>query len=121
MVTCASILQIRDNVADTKCVNSEVSRLSALVTMTPRVDRAPAPVVPLGSDTVTVCPTAASSCKKMLAGAKWGRSSIRGRVASGDCSPEAPTDPDMRIFRIRLFGSRLRYVTGEEMCGCGSG
>ena len=42
--------------------------------------------------------------------------SIRGRVASGDCSPEAPTDPDVRIFRIRLFGPRLRYVTGEERC-----
>ena len=38
-----------------------------------------------------------------------------GRVASGDCSPEAPTDPDMRIFRIRLLGPRLRYVAGEWM------
>jgi hypothetical protein len=27
--------------------------------------------------------------------------------------PEAPTDPDMRISRIRLFDSRLRYVTEE--------
>jgi hypothetical protein len=36
--------------------------------------------------------------------------------------PEAPTDPDVRNSRIRLFGSRLRYVTGEErMRGCGSG
>jgi hypothetical protein len=35
--------------------------------------------------------------------------------------PEAPADPDVRISRIRLFGSRLRYVTGDEMCGCGSG
>jgi len=34
-----------------------------------------------------------------------------GRVASGDCSPEAPKDPDVRIARIRLFGPRLRYVT----------
>src|ERR1700682_3079751 len=25
--------------------------------------------------------------------------------------PEAPTDPDVRISRIRLFGSRLCYVT----------
>jgi hypothetical protein len=45
----------------------------------------------------------------------WGSGSIRGRVASGDCSPEAPTDPDMRIFRIRLLGPRLRYVAGEWM------
>jgi hypothetical protein len=36
--------------------------------------------------------------------------------------PEAPTDPDVRNSRIRLFGPRLRYVTGEErMRGCGSG
>jgi hypothetical protein len=25
-----------------------------------------------------------------------------GRVAQGDCSPRAPTDPDLRISRIRL-------------------
>ena len=36
--------------------------------------------------------------------------------------PEAPTDPDVRISRIRLFGPRLRYVTGEvRRRGCGSG
>src|SRR6202035_4176551 len=36
--------------------------------------------------------------------------------------PEAPTDPDMRISRIRLFGSRLRYVTREvRRRGVGSG
>jgi hypothetical protein len=46
----------------------------------------------------------------------------RGRVASGDHSPEAPTDPDMQISRIRLFGPRLCYATVEErMRGCGSG
>jgi hypothetical protein len=28
-----------------------------------------------------------------------------GRVAPGDCSPGAPTDPDVRDYRIRLFGS----------------
>jgi hypothetical protein len=50
-----------------------------------------------------------------------GSGSIRGRVASGDYSPKAPTDPDERDYRIRLFGARLRYVTGEEMCGWGSG
>ena len=44
-----------------------------------------------------------------------------GRVAPRDCSPEAPTDPDMRISRIRLFGPRLCYVTVEgRMRGCGS-
>jgi hypothetical protein len=26
--------------------------------------------------------------------------------------PEAPTDPDVRISRIRLFGPRLHYATG---------
>ena len=26
----------------------------------------------------------------------------KGRVAQGDCSPRAPTDPDLRISRIRL-------------------
>jgi hypothetical protein len=40
----------------------------------------------------------------------------------GDCSPEAPTDPDVRNSRIRLFGPRLCYVTVEgRMRGCGSG
>ena len=34
-----------------------------------------------------------------------------GRVASEDCSPEAPTEPDMQISRIRLFGPRFRYAT----------
>jgi hypothetical protein len=34
-----------------------------------------------------------------------------GWVASGDCSPEAPAEPDMQISRIRLFGPRFRYVT----------
>jgi hypothetical protein len=37
----------------------------------------------------------------------------RGRVASGDCSPEAPTDPDVQVYRIRLFGPRLHGVTGK--------
>ena len=45
-----------------------------------------------------------------------------GRVAPEDCSSEAPTDPDMRDYRIRLFSPRLRYVTGEgRMRGCGKG
>jgi hypothetical protein len=46
---------------------------------------------------------------------------IGGRVVPGDCAPETPTDPDVQNYRIRLFGSRLCYVTGEEMCGSGSG
>jgi hypothetical protein len=29
-----------------------------------------------------------------------GTRQIRGRVASGDCSSEAPTEPDMQVFRI---------------------
>src|SRR5215469_230534 len=50
----------------------------------------------------------------------WGSGSIRGRVTPGDCSPEVPTDPDMRNCRIRLFSTRFRYVAGERMRGCGS-
>ena len=47
---------------------------------------------------------------------------VVGRVAPGNCSPEAPTDPDVQISRIRLFGPRLRYVMVEKrMRGCGSG
>jgi hypothetical protein len=34
----------------------------------------------------------------------------RTRVAPGDRSPGAPTDPDVRISRIRLFESRTRYA-----------
>jgi hypothetical protein len=29
-------------------------------------------------------------------------------VAPGDCSPRAPTDPDVRISRIRFVRSRVR-------------
>ena len=39
---------------------------------------------------------------------------IDGRVASEDYASEAPTDPGMRIFRIRLFGSRFRYAASAE-------
>ena len=36
--------------------------------------------------------------------------------------PETPTDPDVRNYRIRLFGARIRYVTeAERRRGCGSG
>ena len=34
----------------------------------------------------------------------------RGRVALGSCPPRAPTDPDVRVSRIRLFGLRLCCV-----------
>jgi hypothetical protein len=44
------------------------------------------------------------------------------RVAPEARASEAPTDPDMRISRIRLFGPRLRYATvAGRMCGSGSG
>ena len=33
-----------------------------------------------------------------------------GRVAPGDGSPRAPTDPDVRISRIRFVSSRIRYA-----------
>ena len=39
-----------------------------------------------------------------------GARSQNGRVAPGDCSPGAPTDPDVQISRIRLFETRLRYA-----------
>ena len=46
-----------------------------------------------------------------------------GRVASGDCSPEAPTDPDVRISRIRLFTSPVAapLSSGAAMRTGGSG
>jgi|SRR5271166_2125458 len=45
-----------------------------------------------------------------------------GSVAPGDFSPEAPAEPDARIFSIRLFSRRLRYVMVEgRMRGGGSG
>jgi hypothetical protein len=40
----------------------------------------------------------------------------------GELLAEAPTDPDVRISRVRLFGSRLCYVTEEvRRRGVGSG
>jgi hypothetical protein len=38
---------------------------------------------------------------------------IWGRVAPGNCSPEAPTDPDLRNSRIRLFGPRTSLHDGR--------
>ncbi len=44
------------------------------------------------------------------------------RVAPGDTSPGAPTDPDVRNCRIRLVGAWLRYVAYRcAMRGRGSG
>ncbi len=34
---------------------------------------------------------------------------IVGRVALGSCPPKAPTDPDVRNYRIRLLEQQLRY------------
>jgi hypothetical protein len=40
----------------------------------------------------------------------------------GGLPSEAPTDPDVRIFRIRLFGPRFRYATfAGRMRGSGNG
>jgi hypothetical protein len=46
----------------------------------------------------------------------------RCRVAPGDRSPGAPTDPDVRDYRIRLVRARVRYVAYRRvMRGGGSG
>ena len=37
---------------------------------------------------------------------------MRGRVVSGDCSPETPTEPDVQVFRIRLFDVGLPSTVG---------
>ena len=42
------------------------------------------------------------------------RAGFAGRVALGDYSPRAPTDPDVRIPRIWLFIS-LRYATEQTV------
>jgi len=42
--------------------------------------------------------------------ARRGRVGLRRQVAPGDCSPGAPTDPDLRSYRIRLFGLRVRWA-----------
>jgi hypothetical protein len=48
------------------------------------------------------------------------RSESVGRVAPGRCLPGAPTDPDVRDYRIRLFETGIRYVTRSGL-GFGSG
>jgi len=35
---------------------------------------------------------------------------IGARVALGDCSPRAPTDPDVPDYGIRLFTTWIRYT-----------
>lgn len=65
-------------------------------------------------------PLSADSSSRL--NARLGGWLLSGRVAPGNCSPEAPTEPDVQIARIRLFGPRLRYVTvAGRMRGCGSG
>jgi len=44
----------------------------------------------------------------------------RGRVALGGCPPRAPTDPDVRNCRIRLFETQIRYA-GRACAGVRSG
>ncbi len=36
-------------------------------------------------------------------------------MAPGDCSPGAPTDPNVRNSRIRLFGSWVRHTTADAV------
>jgi hypothetical protein len=35
-------------------------------------------------------------------------------VAPGDCSPGAPTDPDVRHYRIRFLRQHLRFAVGAS-------
>ena len=42
------------------------------------------------------------------------------RVAPGDCSPGAPTDPDVQNYCIRLVRVRTRYVNPRVILGVGS-
>ena len=42
------------------------------------------------------------------------------RVAPGDCSPGAPTDPDVQNYCIRLVRVRARYVNPRVILGVGS-
>jgi hypothetical protein len=44
----------------------------------------------------------------------------RGRVAPGRCLPGAPTDPDVRNYRIRLFEAGFRYAPRSGL-GFGNG
>jgi len=44
-----------------------------------------------------------------------------GRVALGSCPPRAPTDPDVRNYRIRLLEQQLRYELRCRITTSGSG
>ena len=44
-----------------------------------------------------------------------------GRVALGSCPPRAPTDPDVRNYRIRLLEQRLRYELRWKITTSGNG
>ncbi len=44
-----------------------------------------------------------------------------GRVALGSYPPRAPTDPDVRNYRIRLLEQRLRYELRCRITTSGSG
>ncbi len=50
----------------------------------------------------------------------FGAASCCGRVAPGRLLPGAPTDPDVRDSRIRLFETRVRYA-GRAAAGVSSG
>ena len=45
-----------------------------------------------------------------------------GRVAPGSCPPGAPTDPDVRVSRIRLFEGWICYAGRSRLsAGFGNG
>ena len=49
-------------------------------------------------------------------------STALGRVAPGGCPPGAPTDPDVRVSRIRLFEGWICYAGRSRLsAGFGNG
>ena len=54
-------------------------------------------------------PVSVSACRFNVASSRG--STTRRRVAAGDCSPAAPTDPDVPNSGIRLLGLDMRYAT----------
>ena len=40
--------------------------------------------------------------------------SMRSQVGPGGCPPRPPTEPDVRDYRIRLFGMWFRYARQTE-------
>ncbi len=78
--------------------------------------------VPLGSIVRFRCQLITSSLPKQCSVSRHAALPGARRVAPVDC-PGAPTDPDMRDYRIRLFDARARYAgrTRLESCGFGSG